>query len=741
VNEDEFKIQVFETAPQWSSGLWQRLKLDAGGISLFANSAFDAWFAVGAWREEVGDIVADECGQIYWTAFESAETAQERRRTWSLFRYNPVIGQVERLLDFGACGELESQKLWMRPDYLWVLDHSDTDRKRVLAMSRESFQIVYEIDLTDRDLELGDIDLDRRGIFYALIERQGEKRICPYSTPPRGRSDCFTLKEWREPVALAAAPSGTLYVLDAGLGRFIRFDPMDQARREDLLGSPAENLLKGFVPSLMEVDERGVIYLASNATENAPAKLHLFDRDGSYLGETTRNAAGEIISWNGIPLPKQGDQAVQQIGGIGFDGQGGVYLATDLGLARFSLTTTPIGQDGVYYSKTLDNGNHEGLWHRIAMRGLLPDKTSVEIYYHASDDALLRAAYDQALSADESVEERVAAVEKLMQPRWRGPEIFKGLAGRAEAAPDMLLLENKGRHLWLKLRLLTFDSANRPSIRAARIYYPRRSYLRYLPPVYREDPVSAAFLERFLSLFETIFQGLEQEINQLHRYFDPELAPGEFLPWLASWVNLSVEEDLPVDRVRRLIRRSPDLYGRKGTPAALLEFLEIYTGRPVSLTEHARGLKPLVLGSEEFRLGRKMVLLGSGIKGFQVGDTSVVGYSALRDRVRDPDEPFLPVLRRFTVTVAMDRDEFNRRAATLRRILDEQKPAHTACTIRLMADQNAVGSAILGVGASVTGTQPYQIGITPLGSGFAIAKAPEILRLERGAWVGKHLGL
>jgi hypothetical protein len=89
----------------------------------------------------------------------------------------------------------------------------------------------------------------------------------------------------------------------------------------------------------------------------------------------------------------------------------------------------------------------------------------------------------------------------------------------------------------------------------------------------------------------------------------------------------------------------------------------------------------------------------------------------------------------------MSRDEFDRRAAALRRVVDEHKPAHTACAIRLITDRNTIGTAVLRTGATVSGTQPYQVGVTPLGSGFAVSKAPEILRLERGAWIGSSLGL
>jgi hypothetical protein len=120
----------------------------------------------------------------------------------------------------------------------------------------------------------------------------------------------------------------------------------------------------------------------------------------------------------------------------------------------------------------------------------------------------------------------------------------------------------------------------------------------------------------------------------------------------------------------------------------------------------------------------------------RVGDTTVVGYAAIRDRVSDPDEPFLPLARRFTVSIDMDREEFLRRQATLKRIVTEQAPAHTSFTLRTTADQRTIGQAVLGTTAVVHESQPYRVGLTQLGSGSAVGKGPEVLRLERGAWVG-----
>lgn len=735
--ESEFRVQVLETEPQWKSGLSRGLKLDAGGISLFANPAFEAWIGSRGERDKgAGDIVVDECGQIYWSGVEVVG----RRRNWILFRHDPRTGQTERLISFEDCGETDPRKMWLRRDYLWVFDRGG---HRLLAVSRENFQIVYELDIEGRVI---DIDFDSKGVFYALVERHDGMKICALQTPPLSRVDCFTPKVWLRPVALAVGRADVLYLLDADLGRFIRFEP--QSMKESRIGAPSEKLLRGFEPSAMEIDERGVIFLAGRRRRGKPAdparpvRLHQFDEDGSYLGQVTRGEGGQV-EWEGTPLPAE----INHIFGTGFGPGGEVYLTTNAGLAKFGLSVTPVGQEGVYYSKTLDNGSPEGLWHRVVLSGRMPDKTSVEVSYYASDSEALRERYEEALSSDKSVEEKELEIKDLLEPPapqkplWRGPNVFKGAAGKDESAPDMLTVENRGRFLWLKLRLVTFDERSRPSIRAARIYYPRLSYLRYLPPVYREDELSAAFLERFLALFETVFQGLDREIDQLHMYFDPMLAPAEFLRWLGSWINLSIEEGLPEERVRRLIRRAPELYGRKGTPAALTEFLEIYTGRPVFLTEHLRGLKPLVLGVKELQLGRGTILLGSGVKGFRLGDTSVAGYSALRDRVRDADEPFLPAVRRFTVLVDMDRAEFDRRAATLRRIIDEQKPTHTAFTLGPVAEQGEVGGAVLGISGSVAGTEPYRVGVTPLSGGYAVSKGPQALRVERGAWVGSPQGL
>lgn len=738
MTDREFKVQVMETESQWKGGLRRRLALDKDGVSLFANAAFDSWLIDEEWDNGGGDIVVDECGQTYWTAKPAGNEA-----FWSLFRQNPFTHQIERVLDFDGCGRIEPQEMWINRNYLWIFDRLE---RRVLVYSRNNLQIVFEFHIGEN---LIDVDLDRRGILCALVRENYEFWIYRYPIPPDA-GNRLQMHTAKTPVALAIAPDGVMCVLDSERGRLIRVDPITGTEQD--LGAPSEKLLQGFVPSAMQIDERGVIYL----TRSEPAELHVFSGDGSYLGRTSQKD-GEIV-WDGIELPPAPtnpccvdpgpDAEIKRIGGIGFDEHGGIYVSTDRGLAKFTLANNPVGQDGVFYSQTLDNGQKQAPWHRLGLHGQFPTKTNVEVYYHASDDTALRADYDSVLTGSDSVEEKATKLENLLGKHWKGPETFKGSddptqkprrSNRTTAGPagaDMLFETNRGQFLWLKFKLLTFDQKVRPSIQAARIYYHRDSYLRYLPLTYRDDPPSAAFLERFLSLFETVFEGLDQEIDQLFRYFNPGLAPPGFLPWLASWINVAIDEDLPVASIRRLLQRAPALFGRKGTVEAITEFLEIYTGRPVFLVEQMRGLKPLIVGSDTLKLGSGTLLLGDGLKGFRVGDTSVVGHAGIRNRVSDINEPFLPLLRRFTILVDLRRQEFLRRAATLRRIVDEQKPTHTSCTIRSTEDQMGLGKAVLGVSATVTDAQPYRVGVTPLGTASAMTPEPHVLRLERGASAG-----
>jgi phage tail-like protein len=118
---------------------------------------------------------------------------------------------------------------------------------------------------------------------------------------------------------------------------------------------------------------------------------------------------------------------------------------------------------------------------------------------------------------------------------------------------------------------------------------PSSSYLQYLPAIFHEDP----FVGRFLRAFEAVFSGpgvagqpgLEEAVTGLVRYIDPESTPEEFLPWLASWVALSLRADWDSRTKRDFIAEVVPLYRLRGTRAGLERMLEIYTREKVTVDD------------------------------------------------------------------------------------------------------------------------------------------------------------
>jgi len=126
-------------------------------------------------------------------------------------------------------------------------------------------------------------------------------------------------------------------------------------------------------------------------------------------------------------------------------------------------------------------------------------------------------------------------------------------------------------------------------------------YLQHLPDIYDSDD----FTSRFLMLFESFWKPISTQIDQIEYYFDPDLTPPEFIPWLASWLGLRADSALPLDRVRTLLKNAMMLYQYRGTYKALKTYLEIYTDGEVDILEQRA--KNFVLG-EDTTLGVDIAL-------------------------------------------------------------------------------------------------------------------------------------
>lgn len=124
-------------------------------------------------------------------------------------------------------------------------------------------------------------------------------------------------------------------------------------------------------------------------------------------------------------------------------------------------------------------------------------------------------------------------------------------------------------------------------------------YLKHMPSIYRDDEV----MNRLLMLFESFWEPIESQVEEIPNYFDPLMTPPGFLPWLASWMDITLNHRWPEESQRKLILNAYKLYRKRGTRQGLAEILEIFTGDKPSITEQL---------ANNFTLGRNS-RLGSGI--------------------------------------------------------------------------------------------------------------------------------
>ncbi len=172
----------------------------------------------------------------------------------------------------------------------------------------------------------------------------------------------------------------------------------------------------------------------------------------------------------------------------------------------------------------------------------------------------------------------------------------------------------------------------------------RSSYLEYLPAIYSQGN----FMGRFLMIFESILGPIEGVLDNISHYFDAGTAPRELLPWLASWVNLALDETWPLERRRELVGSAVELFRDRGTRRGMRNYLRVYSGVEPRITEDYGGISL----AGQARLGLNTIL-GAG-------------------------RPHT-----FKVTLELD-DADSVNVEQLKAIIEAEKPAHSGYTLEIL---------------------------------------------------------
>lgn len=93
------------------------------------------------------------------------------------------------------------------------------------------------------------------------------------------------------------------------------------------------------------------------------------------------------------------------------------------------------------------------------------------------------------------------------------------------------------------------------------------------------------FTQRFISIFEEMSDGIRSQIDALEYYVHVDEAPPEYVRWLGSWLNVTVDASQPVERQRAIVREAGRMFAQRGTVAGLRGLLEAITGGEVRVVD------------------------------------------------------------------------------------------------------------------------------------------------------------
>ena len=221
----------------------------------------------------------------------------------------------------------------------------------------------------------------------------------------------------------------------------------------------------------------------------------------------------------------------------------------------------------------LDSAQPDCGWGRLSLRCQLSPESMLTIRTFASDqDCIIRN--NEVVRVDDFLLDPSV-------PKKEKERLFL-LAGGMERSgvQDVLLDGQSGRWLWLWLEVAG-EGSN--VLEDLRVYVPGDHFFRTFPQVYQTDN---DFLKRYLSIFSTMYQEFQEQIDALPDLLDVDTAPEELLPVFASWLGLETDTTLfTAAELRRLLKAAPGLMERKGTKWAVETAVRLLVQDDVFLVE------------------------------------------------------------------------------------------------------------------------------------------------------------
>ncbi len=142
---------------------------------------------------------------------------------------------------------------------------------------------------------------------------------------------------------------------------------------------------------------------------------------------------------------------------------------------------------------------------------------------------------------------------------------------KAVGKTDILLYKLKGQYLWICIEIFGKGSCEIRSIELTE----GDNFMQTFPEIYQER---GGFFHRYLSVFSSIYNDINDEFEQIDSCLDLDIAPARLLPVYAKWLGLELGENMLKENIlRSLVKNAYSLNKMKGTLNALKLLAEIIT--------------------------------------------------------------------------------------------------------------------------------------------------------------------
>lgn len=375
----------------------------------------------------------------------------------------------------------------------------------------------------------------------------------------------FNLTGLTDPIAIEALPDGSVLVLDAGSGSTSIVHRFLNGER---IGDPAVLVLTSGAAAALPVRGHDLAFMPDDPMRpGLDGLVYVMAASGNQTFAFRTRPEGRFIVIDPEPAyyPMRfggGKGVVATADGPYYDLDDRWIPLAEQPLPRYQASATLLLPRSAERNDppSFDSRQPRCVWHRLMVDACIPPGTSIRIESRASDDR-------GHLAPDSATPWQTEPPLYLRHDGSEIPFYTTPLPGNRDYTGTWELLFQRAVGQYLQLRItLTGAGRNTPRVHALRAYYPRFSYLReYLPAVYREDPESASFLDRFLANVEGFYTAVEGRIEQAQALFDPRTVPAEYLEWLAGWLGAALDPAWD-DHTRRLfLAHAHELFLERGT--------------------------------------------------------------------------------------------------------------------------------------------------------------------------------